>query len=64
VQSTNQWHNWMFELEEKCSWRRPTGLCRWPTGQHSRKKLENWWWIQVWMAILKPHINRVGKYLE
>jgi len=27
VQSTNQWCNKMFELEEKLSWKRPT-VCR------------------------------------
>jgi len=26
----------------------------------TQKKAENWWWIGVWMAILKPQNN--GKY--
>jgi len=47
----------MFELDGKCSWKRPTGFCRWPTSQHSEKKLEKDWWIWVWMAIRKPQIN-------
>jgi len=40
VQSTNQWRIWRFELEGKLSWRKPTGLCRWPISQHSKKTWE------------------------
>jgi len=58
VQSTNQWRNKRFELEGKLSRKRPTGLCRWLTIQHSEKKPEKSWQIRVWMAILKPQINR------
>jgi len=51
VQSTNQWRNQRFKLEEKLSWKIPTDLCKRPTSQHSEKKLEKWRRIQVWMAI-------------
>ena len=38
VQSTNQWRNQRFKLEEKLSWKIPTDLCKRPTSQHSEKK--------------------------
>jgi len=57
MQLTNQWHNSRFETEGKHSWRRPTGLCREPTNQHSENKLDKWWWIRIWLAVLKLYIN-------
>jgi len=36
----------------KISWNGPIGHCRRPTCQHSEKKLEKWWWIRMWMAIV------------
>jgi len=42
----------------KLSWKRPSGLCRWPTSQHSEKnELEKQWRIRVWMAIIKAQNN-------
>jgi len=35
------WRNYRFELEEKISWKSPTGLCKRPTSQHSEKNLRN-----------------------
>jgi len=37
MQSTNH----MAQLEEKLSWKRPTGLCNGPISQHSEKKLKD-----------------------
>jgi len=38
----------------KRCWKGPTGHCTGPTSQQSEKELEKWWWIRLWMAMLKP----------
>jgi len=43
--------------EGKRSWKGSIGHCREFTSQHSEKKLEKWWWIRMWMAILKHEIT-------
>jgi len=39
------------------SWREPTGHRRGPSSQHSEKKTEKWYWIRMWISILKPEMT-------
>jgi len=49
VQSTNQ----SFETEGELSWKRPTGLCRRPTSQHSEKN--------TWEMMVNPDVDGYTK---